>query len=351
MKNITFSEDTSGFAKKLENEVEAYFIQNKKSKTGNGMLYTKTILLAIALIAVYIVALRYEQFWLFALLGICIGAVGFDIMHDAAHESFSKKPLLNSFLTFFGADVMGGSSVFWKWKHNYLHHTFTNVEGVDSDIGKNPIFRLAPTHPWRKFHQYQHLYCWFLYMLITLNWFYRDDFIVYKTQKIGNDSFTMKTSERTFFWMGKIIHIFFFIVVPFLVMGFEWNTVLCLLTMHASTSLLMAIIFQLAHVVQGVSFYPPTGEGIDSWYIHEINTTADFATHSKIVNYFAGGLNFQVEHHLFPDISHIHYPDIHTIVVKICKEYGIVHHEFPTFLSALVSHYHHLKHMGGKPTY
>lgn len=346
MKTITFSKDTSGFAQQLENEVEAYFIQNKKSKTGNGMLYTKTILLAIALIAVYIVALRYEQFWLFALLGVCIGAVGFDIMHDAAHGSFSNNKTLNAILTFIGADVMGGSSLFWKWKHNDLHHTYTNVEGVDSDIGKDPMFRLTPNHEWRKFHQYQHLYCWFLYMLITLNWFYRDDFIVYKSKKIGNNRFSITTREQMWFWIGKGIHISLFVILPFLVMGVNWNTVLCLLTMHASASILIAIIFQLAHVVEGVSFYPESGEGMDSWYIHEINTTADFATDSAFVNYFAGGLNFQVEHHLFPGISHIHYPAIHKIVVKICRQYEVVHHEFPSFWSAIVSHYRHLKQMG-----
>ena len=84
----------------------------------------------------------------------------------------------------------------------------------------------------------------------------------------------------------------------------------------------------------------------DEWAIHQIKTTANFATISTFLTWFLGGLNYQVEHHLFPRISHIHYPNLAKIVKETCAEFDVTYTEFKTFASALKSHVQHLRHMG-----
>lgn len=345
MKNIKFKTDQNDFVSDLRNKVNAYFIG--KNRKGSISLYFKTTLLFVLLIMFHILSLWYGNIFVFIILGIVVALIGFNVMHDASHGSYSNNKKLNNILIFVAADVMGGASRFWDEKHNNLHHTFTNIVSVDDDIGKTPMFRLVPSHEYRWFHRYQHLYCWFIYCFTTIYWFYIDDFVVYKTQKISGKSFSMNDKEKKIFWIGKIIHITLFIILPFLLLGFSWWTLCYLLIMHASASLFLAIVFQMAHVVEITEFYDVDDE-LDSWHVHEILTTADFATGSKFWSYLLGGLNFQVEHHLFRDVSHIHYPALHRIVREECEHYGISYKEFPSFGLAIVSHYRYLRQMGQK---
>jgi linoleoyl-CoA desaturase len=82
--------------------------------------------------------------------------------------------------------------------------------------------------------------------------------------------------------------------------------------------------------------------------IHQIQTTANFATRSRLVTWFCGGLNFQIEHHLFPKMSHIHYPEVSKIVKATCQEYGIKYIEFPRVTAAMRSHWKLLYDLGRK---
>jgi linoleoyl-CoA desaturase len=115
------------------------------------------------------------------------------------------------------------------------------------------------------------------------------------------------------------------------------------------TGFIISIVFQLAHVVEDLNFPEPNPETkkIDNeWAIHQIETTANFATKSKLVSWYVGGLNFQVEHHLFPKISHIHYPQINQFVRETCEQFNLNYIEFPTMLGAVKSHLSHLKQIG-----
>lgn len=80
--------------------------------------------------------------------------------------------------------------------------------------------------------------------------------------------------------------------------------------------------------------------------MHQVMTTADFATDSKVLTWLLGGLNFQTIHHLFPRISHIHYPEIQPIIKKVCDAHQVRYNEFPTFSAALNSHIRFLKFLG-----
>ena len=342
MEKVIFKRNNTGFSKKLLDEVNIYF--TNKSKKGTKILHVKTVTIFTLLISMYVYTLLSGHIILFGVLGFLVALVGFNIMHDASHGSYSDNKKLNALLAFIGADVMGGSSKFWSEKHNHLHHTYTNIVGMDDDIGKTPLFRLAPSHQYKWFHKYQHIYCWFLYMFTTINWFYIDDFIVYTKKRIGTYSFTMSSKEVRLFWIGKSIHLVVFILVPIILLG--WKALSGIVLLHGVASLFLALVFQMAHIVQGIEFHSHEEKELDEWYIHEVRTTADFASKSPVWTLLLGGLNYQIEHHLFRHISHIHYPAISKITHRICNEMGILYTSFPTFRSAIYSHYKYLQKMG-----
>jgi linoleoyl-CoA desaturase len=117
----------------------------------------------------------------------------------------------------------------------------------------------------------------------------------------------------------------------------------------AACGLSISIVFQLAHVVEATAFPQPdelSHRIEEEWAIHQVNTTANFATKNRILSWCLGGLNYQVEHHLFPKISHVHYPKINQLVKETCIEHNVHYIEYPTLLHALHSHIMHIKRLG-----
>jgi len=142
-----------------------------------------------------------------------------------------------------------------------------------------------------------------------------------------------------------------FLVVPILTVGFV-DTLIGFLIMTLVAGFILSIVFQLAHTVEHTHFPLPdeaTGKMEDEWAVHQIKTTANFATKNKLVSWLVGGLNFQVEHHLFPKISHVHYPAISKIIKKACQEYGIQYIEYKRVRTAVASHVAFLREMGRSP--
>jgi linoleoyl-CoA desaturase len=136
--------------------------------------------------------------------------------------------------------------------------------------------------------------------------------------------------------------------LPIIMLGWiPW--LLGFLTVVLVAGFILSIVFQLAHTVEHTEFpsaIMPSNKMPDEWAIHQIKTTANFATRSKLVCWLIGGLNFQIEHHLFPKISHIHYPAISRIIRQLCNEYGLSYIEYPYMLQAVVSHVTYLRKMG-----
>jgi len=270
-------------------------------------------------------------------------------MHEGGHQSFSKYNWLNS-LSAYSLNVLGGNTYFWKIKHNINHHTYTNVEGMDSDIDVEPMMRLHANQPKRWFHRFQHIYWIFLYGLSYISWVFYHDFQKYFTGRIaaGASRREMNFKEHFIFWLTKIGYVGIYLIVPFITVGvvetfvgFGIVTFVC--------GLFIAVVFQLAHIVEGTEFpvpNPGSNKIEQEWAIHQLNTTANFHTKSKIVSWLLGGLNFQIEHHLFPKISHIHYPKISEIVKETCREFNIGYIEHKSVFTAFVSHLTHIRSLG-----
>lgn len=284
------------------------------------------------------------------ILGCLTAAVGFNVMHDGAHGSFSRYKWINNLASNF-ANFLGASQYMWKMKHNIIHHTYTNIPGVDDDIEARPLLRLCNEQPRYKIHRYQHLYFWAAYSLLYIYWIFVTDYKKYFLGRIGSTPLRKMTfQEHFFFWFYKAAHALIYVAIPIYFVGFlPW--LIGFLSMGLVAGFVLSIVFQLAHTVQQTHFPLPdenTGKMEDEWAIHQVKTTANFATRNKLVSWLVGGLNFQIEHHLFPKISHVHYPAISKIIRKVCADYGIPYIEYPKVRLAVVSHLAYLRQLGKK---
>ncbi|UYZ63367.1 fatty acid desaturase family protein [Hymenobacter weizhouensis] len=341
------------FHQELKRRTNAYFQEAGKSTTGGNALFFKAVLLTSAFAAIYL----HLVFWTppaavgvleSALLGLIGAAIGFNVMHDGAHGSFSKRKWVNQFAAF-TLNVMGGNSFMWNMKHNLIHHMYTNVEGVDDDLDAQPWLRLSPEQPRRRLHRFQHLYFWFFYALLFLAWIFYMDYQKYFRRKIGDMPLKkMTATDQSVFWGFKVLHLGLFVALPIVMTGFvSW--LVGFLVFMCVAGFTLSIVFQLAHTVEHTAFVVPdatTRKIEDEWAIHQIKTTANFATDSKLISWLVGGLNFQVEHHLFPTISHVHYPALNKIIRQVCEEFNIEYNEYPKMRYAVASHVAHLRELG-----
>jgi len=345
MKKVKFNNTNTHFSKVLKEKINHYFKSNNIQKTGESKILWKAILLFVFLLTNYLILLFVQPHWaisivLCLIMGVNFAAIGFNIMHDAGHDTFSKHKKLNTILSY-SLNLMGANIFFWKQKHNIAHHTFTNIEGEDHDIDVK-FMRLHAEQEIKKHHRYQPYYFLVLYSVSYLAWIFYQDYEKYFKSAMGknNQLFHFPLREKVIFWITKVIHAIVFIVIPILAVG--WITWLVgLLITGLACGLCLAIVFQLAHVVSETNFSVIDNEERrveDEWMIHQLNSTANFATKNKFLTWILGGLNYQVEHHLFPKISHIHYPAINRIVKQTCQEFNITYIEFNTFYKAFKSH-------------
>lgn len=324
-----------------------------KSLSGNTHLYTKAVVLIASFLFLYVHLVFFTPgiFWSIlecVLLGVVVAGIGFNIMHDGAHGSFSEHKWLNKAAAF-TLNVLGGSSFMWNVKHNVIHHAYTNIDGVDDDIDIQPWLRMSSTQPRLAMHRYQHVYFWVLYALLYILWVFVLDFQKYFRRKVGDMPLKkMSLADHLVFWGFKIFYLLVFIGLPVYTLGWiDWLVGFLIFTLVAG--LVLSIVFQLAHTVEHTHFPVPheeTGKLEDEWAIHQLKTTANFAPRNKFISWLVGGLNFQIEHHLFPKISHVHYAQIRKIIKQACSEYGIPYIEYKKMSHALVSHVSFLKQMG-----
>ena len=357
MAKITFDNRNNLFYQSLKASVEEYFDSRQVKKTGDWRLYTKTIILTGSAVAIYCSLIflhlpALPALLLSALLGYAMACIGFSVMHDANHGSYSTKQWINDGLGL-SMNAMGASAYFWKQKHNIIHHTYTNVDGIDDDIAKSPIIRHCESQRWVPAHKVQHLYLLPIYALSTLFWVFIMDFTKYFTKKIYTTAaWKMSTKNHLIFWVTKILYISFYMVIPAMVWG-VWPWLLGYFILNAAMGLTMSIVFQLAHVVEITEFenvaLDETKHLETAWAEHELRTTANFAMGSKVISWFVGGLNFQIEHHLFPKVSHVHYPAISKIVIEKCKEYNLPYNKYDTMMEAVASHLRVMKSLGKAP--
>lgn len=344
----------STFYATVRKRVDEYFEENQLSVHANGEMWFKAIFFLGTFIALYLGILlgNFSPLVMLSMaivLGMFGAFVGFNICHDAIHKAFSDKQWINKTFSFLFS-LIGASAYVWSICHNIVHHTYTNIAGHDEDIDVAPgLIRFSEEEPVNKVQRYQHIYAFGLYSLAMLSWVFRKDYKKFFQTKIGSQVANHPRIEYFNLFFFKFLYYFLFIVLPLIVIDVSWwQFIIGFLAMQFAQGLVLGLVFQLAHVVEGTSFPLPNVEGNieEAWAAHQMMTTANFAVNSKVAGFLCGGLNRQVEHHLFPKICHIHYPAIGGIVKTTALEFGLPYIESPTFLNALSSHYRMLRKLG-----
>jgi linoleoyl-CoA desaturase len=282
-------------------------------------------------------------------MGAAMAGIGFAVSHDALHGAYSSRPAVNALLGL-TLDAIGGNGYMWRILHNVVHHTYTNIHGVDEDLEMAWFLRLSPRAPLRWVHRFQHWYAIAPYSLATLNWVFVKDYRYFFRRHIGpyrNKRHPLP--QWLLLFGGKLAYYGWALVLPLLVLDLAWWKVLIgFVAMHLMAGVILSLVFQLAHVVEDTAHPAPGSDGImgHDWIIHEMLTTANFSMKNRLLSWYVGGLNFQIEHHLFPKVCSVHYPAISRIVREVAAKYGVPYHAYPTLASAIRSHWATLRRLG-----
>lgn len=355
-KPIRYQGTNQAFVAELKKRVEAYFIENDLKPQADSQMVLKTVAMFLIFFAPYFLMLIFQPgFWgvllAYSIIGFGSIGIGFCVMHDAIHGAYSSSPLINRLLGY-SLDLVGASSFNWRLKHNMLHHTYTNILGLDEDIEAGELLRFSYNIPLQRHHRFQHIYGPILYSFLTISWLFWED--LQKIKRYFNmgivspqmGGYTERISKAI---VLKVGYVFLLLVLPILILPTAWwQTLICFVIMHLIIGFTISMIFQLAHVMGDTEQPVPNEDGVieQDWLVHQLETTTNFAPKNKFISWCFGGLNFQVEHHLFPNICHIHYSKIAPIVEKTAREYGIPYNCYKTFRGAIWAHLKYLKTLG-----
>ncbi|MDX5346821.1 MAG: acyl-CoA desaturase [Hymenobacteraceae bacterium] len=354
------NKDKNLFFATLRKRVDQYFTENNISRHANSTMVVKSAVLITCYVLPFDLLLLLQppfvlSLLLWVLMGIGLAGIGMSVMHDANHGAYSTNKYVN-LLMGHTLNLVGGSVFNWKLQHNILHHTYTNIVHIDEDIEDRLVLRFSPHTKVKFFHQLQWVYAFLFYGVLTLYWVVAKDFVqFFKFTKNGVNPNSKSENTKLFLKLitNKALYFFLMLAVPTLFFAIPFLQVLYgFLLMHFVSGLILTVVFQLAHTVDGTHHPLPTENGIieNDWAIHQLHTTVNFSRNNKWLSWYVGGLNFQIEHHLFPRVCHVHYPHIAPIVKQTAEEFGIPYMENNTFGQALRSHIATLHRFGRLPS-
>ena len=354
---VRFARDTTGFSKTLRQRVDSYFKEKGISKKANGSMVFKTILLiTLYLGPVGLIASGVTNGgWMFwaaeIVMGLALAGIGMAVMHDGNHGAYSDKKGINR-LVGGVLELVGGNSEMWQIQHNLLHHSFTNIDGLDEDINPGPLLRFSPLKPHKPWHRFQHFYAWFFYGLMTLIWVTFKDFVALNRYRKLHLLKSMGKSYNNLMFRIVLAKVLYYPVVLGLPLAFSGlgtgQIIAGWLLMHFIGGLTLALVFQPAHVMEDHDYIKAEKGGkmdIDVM-IHTLKTTCNFGVKSKLLTWYSGGLNHQIEHHLFPQICHVHYAALAPIVKETAEEFGLPYRAETTFAAAVKMHTRQLMELG-----
>jgi linoleoyl-CoA desaturase len=339
-----------GFRKTLNERVETYLRDHHLPARDVPAMYLKTAVIMAWWLGAYLLLLLggfppLVNILLCIVWAMAIAGVGFNIMHDANHRGYSDNPRINRLVGLSG-ELLGMSTFRWRTKHNVWHHTYTNIAGYDDDIEAYGLLRLSPRVPWKPLHRAQAWYWPLVYSLIGFDFFLRDFLMILFGKSDANHVYPKLTTEdKITFWAGKLAYVVIMFVLPLLVYPW-WQVLLGFFIVMLAVGLIMGIVFQLAHISGDAEFPEPVGSPphiAEEWAIHQVETTVDFAPRNRLLSFYIGGLNFQVEHHLLPHICHLNYPRLAPIVRATCEEFGIRYNCYPSWRAAFAGHWRELR--------
>jgi linoleoyl-CoA desaturase len=341
------------FEHDVRRRVAEYFAVAGGSRHGDAGMVLKSLVLGTAYFGSYALLLTGQLPWPAAwltcvVMGLGLAGLGFCVAHDALHGAYASNPAINRLLGF-AFECLGGNGYAWRLSHNGAHHSLPNVSGHDEDVDVTPAIRLSPHSPHKAIHRHQHLFAFGLYALATLNWAFVRDYVYFLRRR--PDDPVRSGADWARLLIGKACF-YLAMAAPFVVIASPaWEIVVGLLTMQLTAGLTLGIVFQLAHTVESVEHSAASKMPLAkaAWAAHQLRTTCNFATRNRVLSWYVGGLNHQIEHHLFPRVCHVHYPRIRQIVEAAAQRHGLPYNHIPGFCEAIGSHYRMLRKLGQAP--
>ena len=347
--------EKSTFFPTLRQRVDQHFSSNNICKTGGSkIIYKALFMLSLYLIPYTMIMTGYfsnmVMLGLTVIMGLGVAGVGMSVMHDAIHGSLATSKILNKF---FGASIylLGGNAYNWEVQHNRLHHTYTNIHEIDEDITGKFLLRLSYQEKQKFIHRFQHIYAFFLYSLMTISFLWKDFKEISLFNKMAKSGMTkpFPREELILLIFTKVAYVIFICVIPLAFTSLTFGQWLIgFMAMHCTAGMILSTVFQMSHVVEGTDQPEPDQSGCieNAWAVHQLQTTSNFAGKNRVLSWYIGGLDYQIEHHLFPSISHIHYHSLSPIVRETAMEFGLDYNAKSDFVNALGSHIRMLRNMG-----
>ena len=349
--------EASAFVAELKAGVADWFAATGKSDKANFAMVARTIILLGTLFGAYLLLITNAlppsyNWWLVILLGVCMAGIGFGVAHDALHGAYARTPWINTAL---GAsfDLLGANGYMWQITHNVIHHTYTNIHGIDEDLTVSPLLRLTPEADRFWFHRFQTWYALAAYSMSTLFWVFVKDFKYFLKKDLGPfQNRHHSTGAITWLVASKVAYFVYALVLPLIFIHQPWWLILLgFVAVHLTAGMILGVVFQLAHVVEGIDYPTADVDGSmeHAWAVHEMVTTSNFAPRNWLLRWYVGGLNYQIEHHLLPRVCSIHYPKLSPLVRRLAAQHGIPYNEHPTLRAAVRSHWRMLHSLGRAP--
>lgn len=355
---VTFpARDAAEFAEEVKRIVGAYFADRGASDKGGWRMLAKSGILMGSLFGLYAVLLATSLpapavAVITLAMGVMMAGVGFSVAHDALHGAYSESNTVNRIVGY-SFDIVGANGYMWKITHNVIHHTYTNIEGLDEDLAVSPLIRLSPSAPYAWYHRFQHLYAWALYAFSTLFWVFVKDYKYFFQRELGPyKDRRHPPAEWARLVVFKVLYYGWTIAIPLSLPHIQlWEWAAVFVGVHLTAGLILGVVFQLAHVVEETDYPAPLDGGAmpDDWMVHELKTTSNFARSNRLLGWYVGGLNYQVEHHLFPKVCSRHYPKIAPMVEGLVRQYGLPYNQHATFRQAVASHFRMLRKFSRPP--
>jgi len=340
------------FQVELRRRITEYFQRTGRPQRDCAQLYVKTAILLALFFGSYVMLVFFTHVWWqglagAVLIGLVMAGIGLNIQHDGSHHGYSERPWINKLMAM-TLDLIGGSSYVWRYRHTVLHHTYVNITGHDTDIDLGVLGRITPYQKRLKIHRWQQYYMWPLYGLMAIRWQIFGDYVDVIRGKIGEHPIPRPRGwDLVLFLAGKLTFLALALGIP-MIFHTWWVVLVYYGVAGMVAGITLSVVFQLAHTVEGAEFVSPTeANQIDNaWAIHQVESTVDFNRGSRLAAWLLGGLNYQIEHHLFPRICHVNYPAMSPIVEQTCREFGVKYSEHPSFWAGMASHFRWLRQMG-----
>ncbi len=333
-----------------------YLRENGLSRFGGAKVFVKGIICSVSTLVFYLAALLGNfpdpTTLMFAILfGISSLLLVLNIGHDGAHGTLAPGRKFNDAIQMLTFSLVGTDSYLWKVRHVKAHHFSPNVNTFDVDMSENGIVRLTPFQKYYWYYRFQHFYAPFVFGFINIHTMLFYDFRCLLTGRLDNvklNNLNWQILSR--FMFLKINFVLVMFVIPYATMDRPWwHIAIGAFVISFVNSIIYVSLFIGTHHCEGIQYPTADERGVmpHGWAYHQVVTALDWLPLSKLANFLAGGSNTHVAHHLFPNISHIHYVQITKIIQEEAERFGIPYNE-SSFLGMIASHYRHLKKMGSR---